>query len=177
LFIDTRAHRGTPVLFICRREKSADVISDSFSRLIHFAMCRYQSGDSSRLSSSALSLLAACALRKTKKSTGIVVIPPVEIRELGILQEERTACHPRASERVEVCSRRPVFASRSSSYRPFSSSCSRLHLASSYFFLHFRLARAITFVISETNLPLHHDLLIQIGISRLTRDAVSKVSC
>jgi len=163
------------VLFICRREKSADVISDSFSHLIHFAMRRYQSGGSSRLSSSALSLLAACALRKTKKSTGIV-IPPVEIRELlpegSCRRKELHAIPERASE-LKFAVGGPCL--RPSSYRPFSSSCPRLHLASSYFFLHFRLARDITFVISGTNLPLHHDLLIQIGISRLTRDAVSKV--
>lgn len=53
--------------------------SNSFSLLIHFATRRYQSGGSSRLSSSALSLLATCALRKTKKL--IIVIPSGEIRE------------------------------------------------------------------------------------------------
>lgn len=71
------------MLFICRREKFSEIICDLFnSLLIHFATRRYQSDGSSRLSSSALSPLAACALRKPKKSAGIVVIPLGEIREL-----------------------------------------------------------------------------------------------
>lgn len=115
--------------------------SNSFSLLIHFATRRYQPGGSSRLSSSALSLLAACALRKTKKLTGIIVIPSGEIRESlseRSYKKEREL-HATPSEGAEVCtSKRPMFASRSSSYRPSSSSCSRLRLASPCFFLHFR---------------------------------------
>lgn len=158
-------------LYICRREKFADVIYDpihflssfiSRRTVISWAAARDFRREHYRFSQRA-------SLRETKKSAGIVVIPLGEIRVTarGILQAGGN-CTAAPS---EVCtSRRPMFASRSSSYRPFSSLCPRLHLASLRFFLLIRWARCNFRNFRNESASPPWSSLSQIGIGRLRRN-------